>query len=215
MNVRVPGTQLQSRRPPGGASVTGTALASVFHQEPNCQPPAQGDPEGGPEVPIAGRPAGQGSFAFPFLGPPDVSAASGQGWGPDDPPGVAPGSLQSRQGHPTPPQTPGSAGSGTAGCDFMLGHACPWRRASSPRPPAALEPGMCLGPKSPLIVFCSPKASASPSPPLLPTPPKLLSILQATFSTEPAPAPSSGSSSVYVPQLQRAPLRLGFKGFGF
>lgn len=46
-------------------------------------------------------------------------------------------------------------------------------------------------------------------------PPKLLSILQATFSTEPAPAPSSGSSSVYVPQLQRAPLRLGFKGFGF
>lgn len=52
----------------------------------------------------------------------------------------------------------------------MLGHACPWRRASSPQPPTALEPGMCLGPKSPLIVFCSPKASASPSPPLLPTP---------------------------------------------
>lgn len=67
-------------------------------KEPNCQPPAQGGCEGGceggPEVSITGRPAAQGSFAFPGL--PDVSAASGQGWGPDDPLSVAPGSLQSR-----------------------------------------------------------------------------------------------------------------------
>lgn len=97
----------------------------------------------------------------------------------------------------------------------MLGHACPWRRASSPRPPAALEPGMCLGPKSPLIVFLLPQSISLAITPTSTHPPKLLSILQATFSTEPAPAPSSGSSSVYVPQLQRAPLRLGFKGFGF